>query len=60
MVKVSIPAKSLRKEFEKKKYISFKLYTKNTQKLLEIEEAMNKLKHIQTIIEKINLRFTPS
>jgi len=58
-VKVTIPAKSLKKEYEKHKYISFKLYNKNNKKLNEIEEAMNKLAHIKSLIEKINLRFIP-
>ena len=56
-VRVSVPKAMLNKAFDEHRLIDHKTYLKNRRKLAEIETAINQLKNVQSIVERINERW---
>ena len=55
-VKVSIPKKKIQKHYDGHRHLSKKDSQYFSRKLVKIEEGINKLQHVYSVVEQIKLR----
>ena len=57
-VRISIPSKHLKKIYLSSHTLTRREHTKNARLLEKIDKAILKLRHVQSVVEKIQLRNT--